>query len=136
MANVVVLAGDVLYAERPAGGAITPGHLIDYSTTNVVVNATAADTSAPIMFAVENSDEGKGILDAYASGDRVRFVFPSVGALINAWVEAAAVLVVGTALQSGGSGNLEIFTTGRIIAYSEEAKTVGGSAERTRVRIA
>lgn len=105
--KTILLKGDGLFKEALAGGAITPGHLINRNSSNqFVVHGTAAAETIP-MFAVEDEAQGKDITDAYASGEIVNAVIPEKGAEIYALVPAnAAAIVVGDLLESNGGGTL------------------------------
>ena len=89
------------------------------------------------MFSGENSDIGEDVDDDYLITERVRVILPQSGDVLKILVEASVVLVVGTVLEAGGAGDLQILTTGRIMGFSLEAKTVGGGGpELTDVLIA
>lgn len=137
MANQqVVLWGNPPQFTAAAEAAITPGDLIEVTATGTVQrHGTAAATVLAPLFALAKTYLGLGIDDDYAAGDPVAYVAPSPGDVINARVEAAAVLTPASRLESAGDGTLQVATTGVAIAQSMETKTVGASAERTRVRI-
>lgn len=144
--KTILLKGDGLYKEALAGGAITPGHLIDRNSSNrFVVHATAAGNAYP-MFALEDEAQGKDITDAYASGEIVNAVIPQKGAEIYAIVAAAApAIVIGDELESAGNGTVrKVATTAvtqsnlrRVIGRALEAvdNSAGGSAVRLKIEI-
>lgn len=105
--KTILLKGDGLFKEALAGGAITPGHLINRNSSNAfVVHGTAAAKTLA-MFALEDEAQGKDITDNYVSGDLVSAVIPQVGAEVYALVPAsAAAIVVGDLLESAGDGTL------------------------------
>ena len=127
--------------EVPAGAVITPGEMLIRSGTDLIPHNVAADADPQLLVALEKPvpDERSALAhidQTYAIGDTVVYAQALRGEVYNMFAEAAAVLVVGTALETNGAGHLQVRTTGAVVAFSEEAKTVGGSAERTRVRIA
>lgn len=144
--KTILLKGDGLYKEALAGGAITPGHLIDRNSSNqFVVHATAAGNAYP-MFALEDEAQGKDITDAYASGEIVNAVIPQKGAEIYAIVAAAApAIAIGDELESAGNGTVrKVATTAvaqsnlrRVIGRALEAvdNSAGGSAVRLKIEI-
>lgn len=120
--------------ERTAGGAITPGHLVELNSAGaVVVHATAAEAVLPQRaFALEDQAQGRSIDDAYASGDLVVYQVFQPGDEIYALLENAAVATIGAELESAGDGTLQIRTTGAVVARALEALTASGP---TRIRV-
>lgn len=111
MSRTIFLKGRGQVKEGKAGGAITPGHLIVRNAAgNVVVHATAAQKTAP-MFAMEADFVGKEITTAYATNDRVQFLFAGSGDEVYALLPAnAAAIVIGDLLESNGDGTLRKYT--------------------------
>lgn len=109
--KTILLKGEGLYKEASAGGNITPGHLINRTSTGTfVVHATAGGNVLP-MFAMENELEGEEITDAYAATERVVGVIPQRGAEVYAFIEAnGAAVVIGDLLESAGNGTLQKHT--------------------------
>jgi len=145
--NTILLKGDGVQKEGNAGGAITPGHLINRNTTvdAVVVHATAEGNAYP-LFALENDVFGKDVADAYAANDRVLMVLAAPGAEIHALIPAAAIaIVVGDELVSNGDGTLKKVTAGavtvgnlrRVVARALEAidNSAGGTPVRLKVEV-
>ena len=127
MSKTIMLKGDGIFKEANAGGAITPGHLIDRNSAGaVVVHATAAGNVAVPMFALEQDTVGNDIDTAYASGDRVQMVVPQPGSEVYALLPAsAAAVVIGDLLESSGDGTLRKYTA------PSQAVNEGGSATYT-----
>jgi hypothetical protein len=126
-----------LMHEAPAGGAITPGHLVALDATgDVVVNPTSADADAERAFAIENALEGEGIDTAYAADDQVRYVIAQPGVVINALLEDNHDVAINDKLESAGDGTLQPFTSGRFIGVAIEAVDTTGSPTSTAARIA
>ena len=139
MANntIILRARKRFTKERPAGGAITPGHLIELNASGqVVVHATAAAEFAQKAFALEDQAQGRGVDDAYAANDLVVYQVFQPGDEVYAWLENAANVAIGAALQSNGAGELEARTTGEVVAYALEAVNASGGAARIKVEVA
>lgn len=139
------------YAERKvheavvkAASPITPGDLITWDTGELKPNATAADADAQRMVAIENpwhdnlSITTVAIDTDYAAAAVCRFIYPQEGDLCYMWIEAShAAVAKGAPLESGSGGDLQAWTSGRIIGFSDEAHAgPGGSHGRIRVRMA
>ena len=124
MTSTILLKGDGVHKEAVAGGAVTPGHLVALTSTGtVVVNATASKKIQP-CFAIEDELIGKDITDAYASGDKVKYIVPCRGAEINALVPAsAAAIVIGDYLEADGTGCLR-----KLVGLTDNS---GGTANTT-----
>lgn len=142
--RTILLKGDGVYKEAAAGGAITPGHLITYETDGeVAVHAGAALNAFP-MFALENDVVGKGIADAYATGDRCYFVVPQRGAEVAALVKhGEPAIVIGDLLESNGDGTLTkttaptvaIGNVRHIVARALEAVDNSGGSVPVRIKV-
>ena len=138
MANntIILRARKRFTKERNAGGAITPGHLIELNTSDqVVVHATAAAVFAQKSFALEDQAQGRGIDDAYSTAERVVYQVFTPGDEVYALLENGAVATIGAALESAGDGTLQIRTTGAVVAYALEALT-GSGPTRIKVEVA
>jgi hypothetical protein len=97
-----------IFEEIQAGGAITPGHLIEVNSSGyVVVHATAGGNAAPIMVALEDELQGKEIGDAYASGNKVRVWIPQRGDQAYMLLKDGENVSIGDKLESAGNGTLQ-----------------------------
>src|SRR5689334_18795309 len=93
--RTILLRGRGIRKELPAGGTITPGHLVTINSSgNTVVHPTAAGR-APAMFAVENdvptaayTGSTPSIDTNYVSGDLVQIEMCINGMEVNALVAA------------------------------------------------
>lgn len=122
--------------ERIAASAITPGHLIELTSTDQVQShATAAGAIAARFFALENQIANLGIDDAYAANDRVIFQQCLPGDIVYAVLENLGNVAIGAALQSNGAGELEARTTGETVAIALEAVNAAGGAARIKVQV-
>ena len=94
--------------EAKASGAITPGHLVEQTSasTTTVRKHASADTFAFPMFALEDALQGKGIDDAYATGDQVQVWIPTRGDIVYALLQDNASVTIGDKLVSAGDGTL------------------------------
>lgn len=139
--KTIDLYGLCIQHEAVAGGAITPGHLVarqsDAVDTVEVHAVEGGGTNA--SFAVEYDLTGRGISDAYASGDQVIYRTFMPGSGVYALVAAGATAITKAAkLASAGDGTLALAVDGDIvIAEAREAvdNSGGGSAVRIVVEI-
>ncbi len=134
--------------EAPAGDAITPGHLIEYDTSEDVIVHATGDAVQEFMVALENpyaDDQTAAAIDtAYATADTVRFTYAQRGDVLYMFLSSSsgAAAVKGISrLASQGDGALSVVTVGAgtldgaIIGVADEDKAVGASDVRLRVRI-
>lgn len=130
MANTIVLKGHSIRKEREAAAAINPGHLVEITSADKVqVHGTAA-ANAQRAFAVENEVVGKGIDDAYATGDWVLYEVLQPGAEIQAVLAASATAVArGAFLESAGDGTLRVLTTAAATSQASRASVVAVALE-------
>lgn len=128
--KTILLKGGGLYKEAAAGGAITPGHLIERNSSGAfVVHSTAAGNALP-MFAKENDVVGNEITDAYASGDNVIAITPERGSEVYALVAAgAAAIVIGNYLESAGDGTLRVLGASAATSQAQRASVVARALE-------
>ncbi len=135
MAKTISLKGDYIRKEDEADAAITPGHLIERTTTGVKVHATIGGAGAK-AFALENDLIGKGIDDAYAAGDAVQYGVFVPGAEVYAKLAAGETCSKGDALESNGAGALVGASSpieGSIIGYAMEAQATAGGRVKLEV---
>lgn len=94
--------------ERVANAAITPGHLIELMSTNKFrVHATVGGSVTPLLFAMEDENQGNDIDDAYAATDLVIGIIPQRGDFIQAILKDGENVAIGDKLESAGSGLLQ-----------------------------
>lgn len=95
--------------ERLANAALRPGHLLEIISTNKFqMHATAGGTVSPVMFAIEDENQGKDVSDAYAAADNVVGVIPQRGDFIRAWLKNGQNASIGSKLESAGAGLLQV----------------------------
>lgn len=139
--NRIDLDGGARYEEFVAGGAISPGHLLEMEADgDVIVHATASG-KAPKLFAREDALQGRTIDDAYASGERVSCFYAKSGQRVLGILKQGEEVVKGDALVSGGDGTLikvADASAGNTIAFAAEDldNNPGDGPEFLRIRVA
>lgn len=137
--NTVQLAGHgTMINTVHAGGAITPGMLIERYSNSGVENFRAHSTSggfANVIFALDQGEMNKGIDDAYAAGDLVKALKPWPGALIYAQIASGQNIAVGDFLESNGAGRLIKYGSGVRVAQAVESVDNSGQTSPTRIRV-
>jgi hypothetical protein len=134
--KTVDLGGTTTQHEAVAGGAITPGQLVTLNSSGQVVVHPSAGLPTQAAFAIENDLVGKGIADAYASGEQVRYRIFAEGGHVYAILASGQNVAQGALLQSAGNGNLSVGSTAdNIVAKALEAVNASGGAARIRVEI-
>jgi hypothetical protein len=149
--KTVLLKGDPIRKEGKAGGAITPGHLIDFdSSGDLVVHATAGGNAQP-RFAIEEDFIGDGIDTAYADDSNVQYVVARQGDEMYAILTTSQTIAKGAALESAGDGTLRAHTplaiaeggtanktayADAVVGYALEAVTTTSATKRIRVEVA
>lgn len=128
--KTIVLRGGGIRKERKAGGAITPGHLVELNASDqFVVHSTAAG-NAIAAFAVEAEVFGKDIDTAYASGDQCFVEYLPTGSEVYALVGAgAAAIAEGDYLESAGDGTLRKLATATATTQAQRASVVARALE-------
>lgn len=127
--KTIVVKGNPMQKEAAASGAITPGHLLERTSTanTVKVHATAGG-KRELLFAIEDALQGKEIGDAYSDAARVQFVAARPGDEINALIYDDETIAIGDWLESAGNGTLRKFVAGVIVAVALAACDMSGSA--------
>jgi hypothetical protein len=136
--TVMLLGGDeAIYNEdSKAAEAITPGHLISLNSSGDTIKHATAGGRAN-RFALERSEMGKGIDDAYAVGDTVKAAAVQKGHRVNALIASGQNITVGGILESAGNGTLRALAAGQPIAMALETinNSAGPGNARLRVEI-
>lgn len=91
--------------EFEAGGNITPGHLLQLGSNKKVTVHSTANGIVSHLFALEDELQGKGIDDAYASGDKVQVWSAVRGEEVYALANGA--ITVGEFLIAANDGTLK-----------------------------
>lgn len=130
--------------EALAGGTITPGFLIAYTSTGTVVVHPDAGKDACALFAIEDDLQGKGISDNYSSGNNVRFRMFQPGDIVFAYLANGQNVTRHAMLESNGAGYLRVHTASSagvveypkaIIGEALESVNASGGASRILVMI-
>ena len=118
-----------VFIEKLAGETLYPGMLLGLNSSDQFVahNDDAPAAACVPIFAIEDALQGKGVDDAYVSGDWVRGWVASRGDVVYALLEDGANVVIGDFLESNGSGYLQKFTSGNgAVAIALEALNLSG----------
>jgi len=133
----IALRGDPKVSEEfIATEAITPGHLLELDATGVKKNTDDAANVAA-AFALERSELGKTIDDAYASGDIVKMGVFAPGDHVYALLASGQNVARGAYLTGTTAGLLTAASVaaGIRIARAWEAVNTSGSAPVAGTRI-
>lgn len=146
--RTILLKGRGIRLELPAGGAITPGHIVtrnssDQLVVNDVASATAGVGQAPRCVAVENEHltykaSGNGNIDeAYTSGDYVQAEYLVPGMEINALVAAgAAAIAKGARVMVTNAGTMLTAVSGApVFGQALEAVDNSGGGSLARIKV-
>lgn len=135
-----------------AAEAITPGQLIEFTTSLTVRKHATAAGNAVAMFAIENQyddDNSVAAIDSpYGTADTVQYIIGRPGDIVYAWVTKQTTgsnVSLGNFLESAGSlGALKAYQSGtatnhlhRIVAQALEAvnNSAGTAAARIKVMV-
>ena len=121
-------------------GAITPGMLLDYEDNSGVLSVSVHDAAADVqtrLVALERIELNKGVADAYADGDLIKFGVLQPGAQFWGIIPSGQTIAVAQKLQSNGDGKLKDATADTATAnvahfVALEAKTATAD---TRIRV-
>ncbi len=130
MPNTIILRGKGIRKEDAAGGVITPGHLIEKTSTGTVVVHSSAGLNAMKQFAVENDLVGKAITDDYASGDNVLYEVCPPGTEVNALViNGTAAILQAAFLESDGAGGVQTAIADAATDTAQRSAIIGQALE-------
>lgn len=132
--------------EYNAEAAITPGMLLEVTTSGTVQKNAVAGKTCAKMFALEDELQGKTIADDYAIADPVQCWSCVPGEEVLAWLADGEDAPIGAKLVSDGTGKLAVLTVALagaeefVVAEALEAVDMSGSAGedpagRIKVRI-
>ncbi len=116
--------------EYVAAAALSPGQLLELTSTGKVQKHSGAGKTALVMFAVEDELQGKGINDAYAAGDVVQVWVPTRGDIAYAKLADEEKVIIGDFVESNGLGFLrKVVRTNESweSADSQQAHSIYGS---------
>ncbi|MBU0973850.1 MAG: hypothetical protein KKC20_24645 [Proteobacteria bacterium] len=146
MANTIKLKKylDLLEEYTATAAVITPGMLLEVTSTGAVkAHATAGGNVLP-MFALEDELQGNGIADNYAASAKIQVWVPQRGEEVNAILAAGQNVSIGDFLESNGAGKLRahgadstgIYYPNVIVGIAMAAVDLSGSgAVDTKIRV-
>ena len=107
--NTVILKNySNIFEEYVAGAAtIYPGCLVELGSDGKILVHNGAGHPALPMFAIEDALQGKGIDDAYATGDVVRCWIPNRGDVVYGILADGQTIAKGDFVESNGAGYLQ-----------------------------
>ena len=123
--------------EKTADATITPGMLIEFTSTGVKAHATSGGSVTPVMFALEDALQGKDIDDDYVAGDKVQCWIAGRGEKVYALLADGEVTAIGSKLISNGDGTLKVLSQSSegeaeypncIVAVADEVVDMSGSS--------
>lgn len=131
--------GSNRFEAKAADGTIKPGFLVyvtNASADTVAKHATASGNVCPVMVAIEDDLQGKGIDDLYASGARVQCEVMLPGDIFYGLIADSQNIAKGDLLESAGAGTLQkyaadstgIYYPKQIVGQALEAVNMSGSA--------
>jgi hypothetical protein len=126
--------------EYVAGGTVRPGHLLAFSSGEVIAHGSAAAQSAVPWFAIESpytdyESSTPAIDTTYADGDLVRTYMGLPGDEIYALLEDEGNVAIGALLESAGDGTLQAQSTGQAVARALEAVNNTGGSGPVRIKV-
>lgn len=115
--------------EYVAAATIYPGMVVELTSAGKVqAHSSAGGAVAPLMVALEDELQGKGIDDAYATDTPVQVWIPYRGDEFYGVLIDGESVVVGDALESAGNGYLKKHASGEIVGIALEALDLSGSS--------
>lgn len=135
--KTVLLKGDPLAGEAIAAGAISPGDLIELTTSGTVQVHASASAITPKLIARELEITGKGLSDNYAAADTTLYYVARSGDEFFMFLKAGENVAIGALLESAGDGTLQAVTTaGEPLFEALEAEDLSGTgAVDTRMKV-
>lgn len=113
-------------------GVCTPGMAIELQAAGTFLQQSSAIATAlkkAVKIVKEDALQGRTLLDAYASGERVFYYIPLPGDIINLFVKSGQNIVVGDNLVVEGTGSgLFIEAAGTEVKFQFEALESSGGA--------
>ena len=132
--KVVIVQGSPIQQEAIANTAgILPGHLIMKNADGTVdVHGTAAQAAGvSLLLAVEQTELGLGISDAYVDATTVKYALLAPGDKANVLLKTGNSVTPASVLESAGDGTFQLRTTGQALMRANETfNNTSGSAGR------
>jgi len=138
--RVIALLGDPRITEDwAATEAVTPGHLLELTSTGGVKKQTDDAANVTPMFALERDELGDDIDEDYESGDTVRVGIFKPGDRVYAFLASGVNAAIGDYLTSNTTGLLTKTSVAASVRLAQalEAVDTSGSAPvaGTRIRV-
>lgn len=135
--------GGAIRKELVAGGTITPGMLVERTSSDTAQAHSTPGGNAATAFASENDLVGDGIDDDYDSGDTVQLRYCQRGEEVYALLADGEDVSIGAQLESDGTGALQEHTpvgsdvqANAIVAIALEAiNNASGDVVRIKVEV-
>ena len=126
----------VINEEDMASESITPGHLVEFTAGGLLQRNDTINVVLARAFALEREELGKGIDDAYASGDYVKIGSFHPGQRVYAFLASGQCANKGDYLTPTTEGQLKVAAsgTGRIARALELTDATAGTS-RVRAEI-
>jgi len=100
---------DVIEELTATAVAIRPGELVEITSAGTIqAHSTAGGSVVPPMFVLEDELQGKAITDSIAASAKAQCWIPYRGDQVYAWLEDGETAVIGSLLESSGSGTLKV----------------------------
>lgn len=106
MPNKIALVPYGHHEEANAEAALSPGHLVERTSTGTVQKHSTEGGLAERRWAKEDALQGKTVDDAYAAADVVSIHDALPGDKVWAYIQAGQDIAIGDKLISGGDGTL------------------------------
>lgn len=135
--KTVLLKGNPYQDEKICSGALVPGDFVTRNSSHLLVWGAHGASEKPIYVVKDHDLTGKGIDDAYTSGDQVPYYVCPPGTWVYARIKASQAVPEGTLLMAAGTdGTLQLVTSGGTpIARAVEALSSVASIQRMRVEV-
>lgn len=132
--NTILLDGGFREDTGLADGAITPGSLVQLTSTGYNDNVSAGAACVPAFAREQHENQGADVDDNIASGDTVTVIFPACGAVINALTSDT--IARGEYVESDGAGGVRLYGSGFRIGQAQTASDLTGSNGRVEIVVA
>ena len=138
--RVIALMGTPIITEdAAAAAAITPGHLVELTSSGTVQKNTDDAANVAPDFALERDELGKDIDTAYAADDYVKVGHFCPGQRVYAWIASGANITKGAYLTGDTAGRLTATSVSATVRLAQALESVNNTAgpgdARIRVQI-
>ena len=134
--NTILIRGRAVREDAGiASGSLTPGMLVEPTSTNHYKAHDTPGGAAALIFVRENfENNGNGIDDAVASGSNVPVLFVKAGDIVNAVTDDT--IDKDEFVESAGDGKVQPYGSGYRIGYARAASDLSGTVGRVEIVIA